>query len=56
LTELIQHAGFERVTFSATRYDTFSDAPQSSSAAEFETQGVNILAWKPASERHEHHH
>jgi hypothetical protein len=56
LTELIQDAGFERVTFSATRYDTFSDAPQSSSAAEFETQGVNILAWKPTSERHEHHH
>jgi hypothetical protein len=56
LTELIQDAGFERVTFSATRYDTFSDAPQSSSAAEFETQGANILAWKPADERHEHHH
>jgi hypothetical protein len=55
LTELIQDAGFERVTFSETRYDTLSDAPQSSSAAEFETQGVNILAWKPAGEHIERH-
>jgi hypothetical protein len=33
------------------RYDTFTDAPQASSAAEFGTQGVNILAWKPACAR-----
>jgi hypothetical protein len=29
------------------RYDTFSDAPLASDAAEFETQGVDIRAVKP---------
>ena len=29
------------------RYDTFSDAPSASSAAEFGTQGVDIRALKP---------
>jgi TusA-related sulfurtransferase len=37
------------VRFSAERYDTFSDAPQASSAASFGTQGVNIWAVKPLS-------
>lgn len=55
MTEIIRKAGFERVTFSERRYDTFSDAPQSSSAAEFGTQGVNIMAWKPAGDRKERH-
>lgn len=39
------------IAFSATRYDTFSDAPQSSDAAEFETEGVDIRAVKPGPER-----
>jgi hypothetical protein len=43
---LLEAAGFEDVTFSENRYDTFSDAPQASSAAEFGTQGVDILAVK----------
>ena len=47
------NAGFERIAFSERRYDTFSDAPQASSASEFGTQGVNILAYKPTSERRE---
>lgn len=36
------------IQFSRERYDVFSDAPSASSAAEFGTQGVNVLAWKPA--------
>lgn len=51
MAEIIWNAGFERITFSSERYDTFSDAPSASSAAEFGTQGVNILAWKPTGER-----
>ena len=43
---LLEAAGFEDVTFSTHRYDTFSDAPQASSAAEFGTQGVDIKAIK----------
>jgi hypothetical protein len=37
------------VAFSPQRYDTFSDAPSASSAAEFGTQGVDIQALKPRS-------
>lgn len=44
---MIEAAGFENVRFSETRYDTFSDAPQASSADEFGTQGVNFTATKP---------
>lgn len=44
---LIEDAGFSSVQFSDKRYDTFSDAPQASSAEAFGTQGVNILATKP---------
>jgi hypothetical protein len=44
---VIRAAGFDDVRFSDRRYDTFSDAPQSSSAAAFGTQGVNIWAVKP---------
>ncbi len=51
MAELIWNAGFERIAFSSERYDTFSDAPQASSAAEFGTQGVNILASKPIGAR-----
>jgi hypothetical protein len=40
-------AGFAAIEFSARRYDTFSDAPSVSSAAEFGTQGVDIRAIKP---------
>jgi hypothetical protein len=44
---LIEAAGFAAVEFSTHRYDTFSDAPSASSAAEFGTQGVDIRAFKP---------
>lgn len=44
---LLEAAGFVTVTFSTHRYDTFSDAPSASSAAEFGTQGVDIRAVKP---------
>lgn len=36
------------IAFSERRYDTFSDAPLSSDAAEFGTEGVDIRAVKPA--------
>jgi hypothetical protein len=48
---MIESAGFEDVRFSETRYDTFSDAPQSSSADAFGTQGVNFSAVKPDARR-----
>jgi hypothetical protein len=35
------------IEVSQRRYDTFSDAPSASSAAEFGTQGVDIRAVKP---------
>lgn len=38
------------IAFSERRYDTFSDAPSASSAAEFETRGVDIRAVKPGGE------
>ncbi len=44
---MLQDAGFVDVRFSDSRYDTFSDAPSASSAAEFGTQGVDIYAVKP---------
>jgi hypothetical protein len=44
---VIRKARFDEIRFSERRYDTFSDAPQASSAAEFGTQGVNIWAVKP---------
>lgn len=44
---MIETAGFADVVLSAHRYDTFSDAPSASSAAEFGTQGVDIWALKP---------
>jgi hypothetical protein len=44
---LIEDAGFGDVCFSSHRYDTFSDAPSASSAAEFGTQGVDLWARKP---------
>jgi hypothetical protein len=47
---VIRDAGFEQVRFSDTRYDTFSDAPQASSAAAFGTQGVNFQAMKPGGD------
>ena len=43
----IAAAGFPSVEFSTRRYDTFSDAPSDSSAAEFGTQGVDFRAVKP---------
>jgi hypothetical protein len=43
----MEAAGFIEVEFSSNRYDTFSDAPSASSAAEFGTQGVDIRAIKP---------
>jgi hypothetical protein len=43
--------GFEGVRFGDTRYDTFSDAPQASSADSFGTQGVNFTAVKPDASR-----
>jgi hypothetical protein len=45
---LLEAAGFTAVEFSERRYDTFSDAPSASSAAELGTQGVDIRAVKPA--------
>jgi hypothetical protein len=45
---MIENAGFVNITFSEKRYDTFSDAPQASSAERFGTRGVNFLAYKPA--------
>lgn len=48
MAEIIRNAGFDEIRFSNARYDTFSDAPQASSAAVFGTQGVNIWAIKPA--------
>jgi hypothetical protein len=47
LQTIIENSGFEKVQFSEKRYDTFSDAPQESSAASFGTRGVNVKAWKP---------
>ncbi len=44
---MIEAVGFMSVEFSDLRYDTFSDAPSASSAAEFGTQGVDIRAIKP---------
>jgi hypothetical protein len=46
LAGLIRNAGFTAIRFGLERYDTFSDAPFASSAAEFDTQGVNIFAIK----------
>lgn len=46
LTEVIRNAGFENIQFSDYRYDTFSDAPQASSAEEFGTKGINFIAFK----------
>ncbi len=43
----LKAAGFTGIAFSAQRYDAFSEAPQESSAAEFDTLGVNIYAAKP---------
>ncbi len=43
----IRAAGFPSAEFSARRYDTFSDAPSDSSAAEFGTKGVDFRAVKP---------
>lgn len=48
---MLRNAGFDDIRFSAERYDTFSDAPQASSAAAFGTQGVNIAARKPIDAR-----
>jgi TusA-related sulfurtransferase len=53
LTEIIWNAGFERIQFSEERYDTYSGAPQASSAAAYDTKGVDILAYKPAGARDE---
>ena len=44
---MIEAAGFVDVRFSAHRYETFTDAPSASSAAEFGTQGVDLWARKP---------
>jgi SAM-dependent methyltransferase len=44
---MLKDAGFTQIAFSAQRYDAFSDAPSESSAAEFDTQGVNVYAVKP---------
>ena len=48
---MIWNAGFDEIRFSSERYDTFSDAPQASSAEEFGTQGVNVWAVKPIGKR-----
>ena len=45
---MLEAAGFAAVEFSDRRYDTVSDAPSASSAAEFGTQGVDVRAVKPA--------
>ncbi|MEZ4568842.1 MAG: hypothetical protein R2849_00625 [Thermomicrobiales bacterium] len=47
MAEIIRNAGFNEIRFSEERYDIFSDAPSASSAAEFDTQGVDIRAVKP---------
>ena len=47
MTEIMAAAEFVDIRFSTERYDTFSDAPQASSAASFGTQGMNIFARKP---------
>jgi hypothetical protein len=47
MREIIRNSGFDEIRFSEERYDTFSDAPQASSADAFGTQGVNISAIKP---------
>ncbi len=44
---MLADAGFTAIAFSAHRYDTFSDAPSASSAADFGTQGVDIFVVKP---------
>jgi hypothetical protein len=44
----MESAGFVEIAFSDRRYDTFSDAPSASSAAEFGTQGVDIWALRPS--------
>jgi len=44
---LLADTGFVDIAFSDYRYDTFSDAPAASSAAEFGTQGVDIRAFRP---------
>jgi hypothetical protein len=49
LKTIVEQAGFVNVWFSDERYDTFSDAPQASSAASFGTQGVNFWAEKPVA-------
>jgi hypothetical protein len=46
---MLEAAGFTDVTFSRHHYDTFTDAPLSSDAAEFETVGVDIRAGKLAT-------
>ncbi len=43
----MEAVGFAEVIFSDRRYDTLSDAPSASSAAEFGTEGVDISAVKP---------
>ncbi len=44
---MVTGAGF--VDFEITRHrDVFSDAPQSSSAAKFGTEGIDYRAYKPA--------
>ena len=43
---MLEDAGFADVRSSTRRYDTFSDAPSASSAAEFGTQGVDIFTVK----------
>ncbi|HUG16226.1 MAG TPA: sulfurtransferase TusA family protein [Thermomicrobiales bacterium] len=53
MTDIIWNAGFERIQFSTERYDTYADAPQASSAAAFDTRGVNVLAYKPVAARDE---
>ena len=45
---MLEAAGFAAVESSSRRYDTFSNAPFASSAAEFGTQGVDVRAVKPA--------
>ena len=52
LRGILTEAGFDEIAFAAKRYDVFSDAPSASSAAEFETQGVDILGRKPLSSAH----
>jgi SAM-dependent methyltransferase len=42
--------GFVGISFAPKRHDVFSDAPSASSAAEFGTEGVDILAIKPGGD------